>query len=84
VSAVHSDEIKAINMSDGKKTTTIAGSVDGIHRMKPSDKISRSFDGIVNMSPESQGAAQAQSGSAQSAKPPAPAPTTAPKDAKPE
>jgi hypothetical protein len=81
VSAAHSAETKGVKMADVKKTTTYAAdSVNGIHRMKPSDKISKSFDGIVNMAPEKQGAAQTQGGSAQSAKPPAPLPAETPSD----
>ena len=82
--AVHSVETKAFNMADGKKTTTFAAdSVNGIHKMKPSDKISKSFNGVVNMAPGSQGAAQPQAGSSQPAKAQAPAPA-APSGSKPK
>jgi hypothetical protein len=72
VSAIHLAETRAINMADDKETETFAAdSVDGIYRMKPRDKISRSFDGVVNMLPGKQGAAQSQADSSQSAKAPA-------------
>lgn len=76
--AVHSVETKAINMTDGKKTEFFADSVNGVHRMKPAiDKLSKSFNGVANMSPGAKGAAQAQAGSSQTAKAPTPAPSPA-------
>lgn len=83
--AVRSVENRASNMKDGKQTSVYtADSINGIHRMKPVDKISRSFNGAVNMAPASQqGTGQPQTGSSQPAKVPAPAPG-APSSSKPK
>jgi hypothetical protein len=83
--AVHSVEIRAINMTE-KKTDVFfaADSVNGVHKMKPIDKLSKSFNGVANMAPGAKGAAESQAGSAQPAKPSAPSPAAPPSASKPK
>ena len=83
--AIRSVENRVSNMKDGKETSVYAAdSINGIHRMKPVEQISKSFNGAVNMAPVSQqGAGQPQTGSSQPEEVPAPAPG-APSSAKPK
>lgn len=83
--ATRSIATKRFDMAYVKKTTTYADSVNGVHRMKPADKIIKSFNGVGNMSPASQSAAQPQAGSSQAAETPAAAvPTGTPSGSKPK
>ena len=84
--ATRSIATKRFDMADVKKTTTYAAdSVNGVHRMKPADKIIKSFNGVGNMSPASQSTAQPQAGSSQAAETPAAAvPTGTPSGSKPK
>jgi hypothetical protein len=78
--AAHSVATKGFGMADDKKTKTTtyaADSVNGVHRMKPVDKISKSFNGVGNMAPASQGAAQSQAAPPQPEKVPASTPAVA-------
>ena len=83
--ATRSIATKRFDMAYVKKTTTYADSVNGVHRMKPADKIIKSFNGVGNMSPASQSTAQPQAGSSQAAETPAAAvPTGTPSGSKPK
>lgn len=84
--AVHSLDAKiGSNMADSKNTSVKVGprmaqdSVNGIYGMSPGKVFKKSFNGIANMAPASQEAAQSQSGSSQTAKASTPA---APSDSK--
>lgn len=75
--AAHSLETGGFGMANEIRPTIYAAdSINGIHRMKPGQRIDRSFNGVMNMAPSSQGDAQSQTGSPQSEKAPASAPAT--------